>query len=153
MSTPITQPIDTTKETNPKDAVGIKKPPLSTVPAPVIMEVGLAMMEGALKYGRHNYRVSGVRASVYYDATMRHLTDFWEGVDIDPDSGINHLSKAIASLIVLRDAQMNDMVTDDRPPKSKSGWMLGLQKKADELLKKYPNAKPAFTEIGKSNGE
>ena len=39
-----------TKEINPKDAVGIAKAPLSTVPANVFMEVGLAMMEGARKY-------------------------------------------------------------------------------------------------------
>ena len=62
-----------TKPTNPKDAIGIKKVPFSTVPARVIAEIGLAMLEGAAKYGRHNYRVSGVRASVYYDAAMRHI--------------------------------------------------------------------------------
>ena len=61
------------KETNPKDAVGIKKAPMSTVSAAVIAELGLAMMEGARKYGRHNYRVSGIRMSVYYDAALRHL--------------------------------------------------------------------------------
>ncbi|SVD92517.1 uncharacterized protein METZ01_LOCUS445371, partial [marine metagenome] len=30
-------------------------------------------MEGAIKYGRHNYRIAGVRASVYIDATIGHL--------------------------------------------------------------------------------
>src|ERR1035438_3531894 len=82
------------KDSNPKDSIGIKKVALSCVSAPVLMEMALGMQEGAMKYGRHNYRVIGVRASVYYDATMRHLMAYWEGEDIDPDSGLSHLSKA-----------------------------------------------------------
>ena len=78
---------DLTKQTNPKDALGIKKAPISTVPANVILETGLALLEGARKYGRHNYRIMGVRASVYYDAVVgRHLAQWWEGEDIDKDS-------------------------------------------------------------------
>src|SRR3569832_2708438 len=88
------------KPSNPKDAVGIKKAPLSTVSAPVIAELGVAMLEGARKYGRHSYRALGVRASAYYDATMRHLMQFWEGEDVDPDSGLSHITKAIASFVV-----------------------------------------------------
>ena len=61
------------KDTNPKDAIGIKKPCLTTIPFPVLYEVGAAMLEGACKYRRHNYRVAGVRASVYVEAAFRHL--------------------------------------------------------------------------------
>ena len=43
------------KPGNPKDALGILKVPASTLSAPVTAEVGVAMFEGALKYGRHNY--------------------------------------------------------------------------------------------------
>ena len=104
------------KDTNPKDAVGTKKPPFSTVSGPVFAEVGVGMLEGARKYGRHNYRVSGVRASVYYDAALRHLTSWFEGEDVDPDSGLSHVTKAICSLVVLRDAVIHDQLVDDRPP-------------------------------------
>lgn len=38
------------KDSNPKDAVGIKRVPFSTVPMVPVAEVGLAMLEGALKY-------------------------------------------------------------------------------------------------------
>jgi len=134
----------TTKETNPKDAVGTGKYPSSTVPAPVIGEVGLAMLEGARKYGRHNYRVAGVRASVYYDACKRHLDDFWEGVDIDKDSGLPHVVKAIACLVVLRDSQMQGNWVDDRPPPSPKDWQDVLNKKAKEIIAKYPNSKDAY---------
>jgi hypothetical protein len=109
-----------TKDTNPKDSIGIRKAPMSTVPANVLAEIGVAMLEGASKYGRHNYRAAGVRASVYYDGAMRHLMAWWEGEDIDPDSGLSHITKLVACMVVLRDAMHQGMVADDRPPRSAS---------------------------------
>lgn len=135
------------KTSNPKDAVGTAKVPSSTIPAQVIGELGIAMMEGALKYGRSNYREAGVRASVYYDAVMaRHMPAWWEGEDIDPDSGLSHITKAIASLVVLRDSMMQGNWVDDRPPSAANpDWIKELNQKAKELLAKYPNPVPAFT--------
>lgn len=136
------------KPTNPKDALGILKPPLSTVPTPVVFEIGLGMLEGALKYGRHNYRAIGVRASVYYDATMRHLGLWWEGEDLDPDSkaGLHHISKAIASLVVLRDAMIQGNWQDDRPPRSPQDWLLNMQGSVKALLAAYPNPVSPYTQ-------
>jgi hypothetical protein len=110
----------TYKPTNPKDAVGIKKAPMSVVPAVVLAELGVGMAEGALKYGPYNWRKAGVRASVYYDATMRHLMRWWEGEDFDPDSGLSHVTKAICSLVVLRDAMIQGNCNDDRAQSSHS---------------------------------
>lgn len=135
------------KDTNPKDSVGIAKVPFSTIPAQVMAEVGLAMLEGSLKYGRHNYRVAGVRASVYYDALLRHLTAWWEGQDLDADSGLPHIVKAAACLVVLRDSQIRGNWTDDRPPKTPGDWIQELNAKAKALLEKYPNPLPAHTEL------
>ena len=139
----------TFKDTNPKDAVGISKVPFSTISAQVLGELGLAMLEGALKYGRHNYRVSGVRASVYYDAALRHLLAWWEGQDIDPDSGLPHVVKAIACLAVVRDSQIQGNWVDDRPPKTPGDWVRELNERAKQLLDKYPNPVPAYTELDK----
>lgn len=105
-----------TKPSNPKDIVGSGKPPMSTVPAGVLVEIGIAMLEGALKYGRHNYRAVGVRASIYYDAAMGHLMSWWEGEDIDRESRLSHVTKAITSLVVLRDSMLMGNFEDDRPP-------------------------------------
>lgn len=129
------------KATNPKDAIGIRKAPMSTVSAAVMAEIGVAMLEGAAKYGRHNYRASGVQASVYYDATMRHLMSWWEGEDIDPDSCMSHITKAITSLVVLRDAMIQDMVTDDRPPKS-AAFYAALNQLAGEILDRHAGKNP-----------
>lgn len=139
---------ENSKDTNPKDAVGTKKAPLSTVPSPVLFEIGLAMLEGARKYARHNYRIAGVRGSVYYDASLRHLMAWYEGEDIDPDSGLSHITKAIAGLIVLRDSMRIGNWTDDRPPKVELGWIQELNKKAGEIIDKYPDSKEPYTELG-----
>ncbi len=130
------------KPTNPKDAVGCKKVGLSVIPANVLAETALALTEGALKYGRHNYRGCGVRASIYYDATMRHLMAWWEGEDIDPDSQLSHITKAIAGLTVLRDSMMRENWTDDRPPKTKAGWMLPMNERVLALQEQHKDAAP-----------
>jgi hypothetical protein len=134
------------KDTNPKDAIGVQKTPtLSVVPLRVLAEVSVGMLEGACKYARHNYRAVGVRASVYMDATGRHLFDWWEGQDIDPASGISHISKAIASLVVLRDSMMQGNWIDDRPPSVEPGWMDKLNEQTKAVLAKYPDPKPPYT--------
>jgi hypothetical protein len=133
------------KDTNPKDALGVAKwRQYFCVPRQVLWELGIAMFEGATKYGRHNYRASGVRASVYVDAAMGHIDQFVEGEDIDKDSGVSHITKAIASLVVLRDAQMNDFWTDDRPPKIKDidGLRDRLQASVAANIERYADKNP-----------
>lgn len=134
-------PFSDSKDTNPKDAIGIRKAPLSTVPGNVIAEIGVAMLEGASKYGRHNYRAAGVRASVYYDAAMRHLIAWWEGEDIDPDSGMSHITKLLACMTVLKDAMHQEMWEDDRPPRSKPFYG-HLNLNSSYILDKYKDKNP-----------
>jgi len=129
------------KPTNPKDVIGIRKAPMSTVPANVLAEMGVAMLEGAAKYGRFNFRVAGVRASVYYDAAMRHLIAWWEGEDIDPDSGMSHITKLLACMAVLRDAMHQGMWSDDRPPRSKPFYQQ-LNTTAGDILDRHADKKP-----------
>jgi len=129
------------KQTNPKDAIGIRKAPLSTLPMNVVAEMGTAMLEGAAKYGRHNYRGVGVRASVYFDATMRHLVSWWEGEDLDPDSGLSHITKALVSLAVLRDAMMQSKCEDDRPPRSVPFYQ-ELNERSSAILDKHADKCP-----------
>ena len=137
------------KRDNPKDAIGAMKAKFSTVPAGVIFDVGLAMLEGAVKYGRHNYRGIGVRSSIYYDAAMGHIADWWEGEDVDPDSGLSHITKAIASLVVLRDAMMQDKLTDDRPPRSKV-LKRDFNDKAKEIIELHKDKNPKHWTIADS---
>ena len=138
------------KLTNPKDIIGVKKAPLSTLSGPVLYEMGLGMLEGALKYGRHNYRAMGVSATVYYDAAIGHLIDWFEGEDIDPDSGLSDVTKAMTALLVLRDSMLMDNWTDDRPLRNPNKiYKKSFNPKAEELIKKYPDCVKPFLEIDK----
>ena len=138
-----------TKETNPKDAVGSTKVPMSRVPVAPLLEVAVALHEGNVKgYRGHNWRVAGVRASIYYDACMRHLMAWYEGQDLDPDSGVSHVTKAIAGLMVLRDAMILDNWTDDRPPKTPEEFLKDIQEQMDEVNRRYPNPEQGpYTEV------
>jgi len=139
-----------TKDTNPKEGVGVKKwRQYSATPTTVIWGLGAAMLEGARKYGRHNYRVDGVRASVYVDAAKGHIDQFWEGEDIDRDSQLHHILKAMGSLAVLYDAIANDFWVDDRPPKIDLDKIRReMQTAVDHMFEKYPDGKPSYTQVG-----
>lgn len=136
------------KDTNPKDAVGTRKwRQYCTVPTTIIWELGVAMLEGARKYGRHNYRIAGVRASVYVDAAKGHIDQWWEGEDIDEESQLSHITKAVASLVVLRDAMIQDRWVDDRPPKTDLDKLrTDLQRAVDGIFERVPDAKDAYLE-------
>lgn len=140
------------KETNPKDGIGMRKAGISNLSFPVLFEVSIALGEGAYKYRRHNYRIFGVRASVYVDATIRHLADFWEGEDIDKVSQLSHITKGIASLMVLRDAMIHDNWKDDRPPMAPKGWMDLMNRRQVSMLNRMAadndfDHKPPHTQV------
>ena len=105
---------DTSKATNPKDAIGSSKLPLHLWPKTATAMGCLGLLEGMLKYGRSNWREAGVRASIYYDALERHIGAWFEGEDFDPDSGMPHLSHALACLAIVVDAQAAGKLVDDR---------------------------------------
>lgn len=131
----------TSKPSNPKDLVGVRKVGLSVLPFRVLWECAAGMLEGMVKYGRHNYRAVGVRASIYFDATMRHMGAWWEGEDIDPESKLNHINKAIISLMVLRDSMIEGNWVDDRP--IGSGYdMKPLHARVGELIDMHSDKNP-----------
>lgn len=102
------------KPTNPKDEIGSDKLPLHLWPTTATLMGSMALLDGALKYGRSNYRAIGVRASIYFDALLRHLFNWFEGEDIDPDSGLPHLAHVLACAAILVDAQQAGKLNDDR---------------------------------------
>lgn len=102
------------KPTNPKDIIGSDKVPLHLWPTTATIYGAMGLLDGALKYGRANFRAVGVRASIYYDALNRHLNLWFEGEDIDPDSGLPHMAHVLACAAILVEAQVKGNLTDDR---------------------------------------
>lgn len=102
------------KASNPKDAIGSTKMPIHLWPLTATLMGCLGFLDGCLKYGRSNFRPMGVRASTYFDACCRHLFLWFEGEDVDPDSGLPHLAHALACLAIIVDAQATGNLNDDR---------------------------------------
>jgi len=138
------------KDTNPKEALGIKKVPTYCIPTGPLLELGLTFMEGGRKYGAHNYRAMGARHSVYLDAMERHRLAHLEGQDLDPDSGLYHLSKIMGCCAVLLDSIMMGNDIDDRPIQYPEGLdLVKYNKLAEAIIEKYPDCKKPFTEKNK----
>lgn len=104
------------KNTNPKDLIGATKVPMGLVPDSAIVEASMAFLEGALKYGRYNFRSTDIKASIYHDALRRHLSLWWNGEDKDEDTGVPHLGSIIACAAILIDSRHFGNLQDDRPP-------------------------------------
>ena len=105
------------KPTNPKDLIGSDKIPLHLWPETATVLGSLALLDGALKYGRANWREAGVRASIYVDAVRRHLNAWFEGENFDNSeygSGLPHLAHALACIAIIVDADAAGKLTDDR---------------------------------------
>lgn len=100
---------------NPKTVYGMSKPGIEGVPTAPIFQVGEVMRLGIQKYGLTNWRHDAVSASVYYNAAMRHIMSWWDGQNLDHESGQPHLAHAAACLLILMDAKMSDDLIDDRP--------------------------------------
>jgi len=105
---------DTTKPTNPKDAIGSNKLPLHLWPTTATALGCIGMLNGALKYGRLNFRDAGIRPTIYIDAVKRHLDAFLEGEEADPDDGVPHLAAALAGIAIMVDARVQGKFVDDR---------------------------------------
>lgn len=101
---------------NPKDRIGASKPPLHLVPPAAEIAEAVVMGLGARKYGPYNWRSANVKASVYVAAARRHLAQWLDGENDDPESGVSHLAHARACLGILLDALATGHLIDDRPP-------------------------------------
>lgn len=102
---------------NPKDLVGAKKLPLELIPRGALIGVARAMAEGARKYGPFNWRDQSIQAVTYAAAALRHVNEWLDGEDIDPETGdakVHHIDLAIAGLMIMRDAALCGTLRDNR---------------------------------------
>lgn len=68
---------------------------------------------GAAKYADNNWRL-GMQWSRVFDATLRHLYSFWNGEDIDPESGLPHPAHAAFGCLTLIEYMKTHRELDDR---------------------------------------
>ena len=107
-------------DVNPKDILAAAKLPLDLIPETLHIEVALAFLEGALKYGRYNWRIKPVKVSVYLAAMERHLRKYQSGEERDSKTGVRHMAYIICCASIVIDAELYGTLRDDRPPRGKA---------------------------------
>jgi hypothetical protein len=82
------------------------KPDLTLVPRKAVVAIARALMFGADKYGRNNFRQEPrLSKNRLLASTLRHLFADLDGEALDPESGLPHLYHAIAALSMLLDGE------------------------------------------------
>lgn len=89
------------------------KPQLGLVTKSLLWGISAIMTLGISKYGRDNWR-EGLEWHRPYDALLRHLTAWWDGEDVDSESGLSHLWHAAAELMFLIEYQEKGLGKDTR---------------------------------------
>jgi hypothetical protein len=75
---------------------------------------------GSRKYARMNY-LRGYDWSLSFDAMQRHLLQFWDGQDVDAESGLPHVAHAAWHALALLAFMQRGLGTDDRYKGSENG--------------------------------
>jgi hypothetical protein len=70
------------------------------IPVDALATVAKLYGFGAKKYAEHNWR-RGYEWSKSYAAMQRHINEFWKGVDLDPETGLPHLSAVVFHALAL----------------------------------------------------
>lgn len=76
------------------------KPPLDLLPYEAEEAIAEVMAFGEGKYGTANW-ANGIHYSRLIAATLRHLGSFRKGVDLDHETGLNHVAHAATNLAML----------------------------------------------------
>lgn len=138
----------TQKDTNPKDAAAQGRVPLYLL-SPIAKAIwALAQFAGMTKYGAWNWRITGVRASVYLSAMGRHLDAYLSGEELDPVDQTHHLGNIMACAAILLDARAAGKLVDDRPPVvGIRDTYQAMEALTGFLAEKYKDAKPRHCTI------
>ena len=89
---------------------------LSLNPMVALEQMARAFMLGEKKYGRYNY-TAGMDASRLVGACLRHVHQWNDGEDNDPESNASHLGHALACLAMLLHQQQLGTLKDNRRKK------------------------------------
>lgn len=86
---------------------------LDLLPWDILSDLSRIYEKGAEKYERDNWR-KGMSWSRCFACAMRHLTKWFMGESIDPESGLSHLQHACFRVIQLMYYEKSKQEFDDR---------------------------------------
>lgn len=98
-------------------AKGVKPERYDLIPVPALKLLARVYGTGAAKYGdtpdEPNWR-KGYEWSKSYASAMRHMTQFWDGEDIDEEMGLPHVTCAAFHMFTLMTFMSEHPEFDDR---------------------------------------
>ncbi len=106
--------VDTQAGAKPGYKVDEGKRRMDLVPPEAILSLADVLTKGAVKYPERNWE-KGMDWGRVYGAAMRHMTAFWGGEDVDPESGQLHVEHALCCLAFLVTYSKREIGDDDRP--------------------------------------
>lgn len=77
------------------------KPMWDLLPWPAVKQIVQVLTFGAEKYARDNWKDVPDQRNRYFAAMQRHITDWFGGEKLDPESGYRHLAHAGCCLLFL----------------------------------------------------
>lgn len=89
------------------------KPKWSLVPQSALVPMVRVLEFGAKKYDAHNWQ-KGLKVTEICESMKRHLDDFMEGIDVDPESGESHVGHMQCNLLFLSWMLQHRPDMDDR---------------------------------------
>jgi hypothetical protein len=101
---------------NPKHIQAMKdgKIPMEYLVYSVLADDAICHKHGGDKYGVRNWQEQDILFSTYEGAILRHFLAYVGGENIDPDSGLSHLTHIRACCAVVLDAINHGTLIDDR---------------------------------------
>jgi hypothetical protein len=103
---------------------------------------------GAKKYGDRNWE-KGLNYSRIFAALLRHLFAWWQGEDIDPESGLHHIDHVACNAHFLQHFIKTIGGLDDRPStleKQQSKNVVGVHEKTGDIIYDYTARKCGIPE-------
>lgn len=98
------------------------KPRYDLLPVEALEQAVLVYTFGATKYSAHNWR-KGITYSRLYSALQRHISAFWRGENLDPETGLSHLAHATFNVLALLQFQLEGRSNlDDRYKRTDFDW-------------------------------
>lgn len=76
------------------------KPEISQLDPRFLIDLADLITKSAAKYGKYNYAL-GQEYHTPFDSLMRHAMKFWQGEDMDPESGLHHVLHMAANCMIL----------------------------------------------------
>lgn len=89
------------------------KAPMSLLPSDALEEIARVLQVGAGKYGKGNW-AKGLKVQRLLDATMRHISSFNKGIDMDEETQTLHVANAACNLMFIIWMMKNRPDQDDR---------------------------------------